>query len=413
MTFSLDLLAALLLVGGACVVALSAIGVARLPDPFSRMHAAAKAGVVGSGLLLLGAGLALGATGALLTALAAILFLVLTAPIASHALGRAAYVAGAPLGAIQGEDALAGVITRHAFDTAPGPVQAPAARQHSMAVPAPRPVAIRRLVCCLLGGPSQGAATRMALELARDSEARVTGLSGAGLEPSRWQGPLPLGGAFWAQRLAARSRAQIRANCAAALEEFQALASAEPHIIAQLRHEEAEAGALAPLLAGQDLAVLPAGMGPHGPVDDAGMEIAAALAEARVVPLLRVRHLPGPVRSVLLLVGTSPGCGMLAAGLLRSGLWPSAAISILPVDEAAAAGPAMAQAELLHSHGRQAMLLPPASADTDMAALRPLLAGSEAAVMARLSTRQGGVFDSFRFCPFEATAGTVPLTLLP
>ena len=44
MTVLREILAALLLVGGATVVALAALGVARLPDPFSRMHAAAKAG---------------------------------------------------------------------------------------------------------------------------------------------------------------------------------------------------------------------------------------------------------------------------------------------------------------------------------------------------------------------------------
>ena len=128
MSFVPGIIAASLLVGGALVVALAALGVAPLPDPFSRMHAAAKAGVAGAGLVLLGAGLAFGTTGAILTALAAVGFLVLTAPVASHALGRAAYVSGAALGGASASDALAGVLRRgdvHAGPDGPRPTPRP------------------------------------------------------------------------------------------------------------------------------------------------------------------------------------------------------------------------------------------------------------------------------------------------
>ena len=54
----LDILAAACLLIGGVVMALAALGVARLPDLFMRMHAATKAGVVGTGLILTGAGLA-------------------------------------------------------------------------------------------------------------------------------------------------------------------------------------------------------------------------------------------------------------------------------------------------------------------------------------------------------------------
>ncbi|MGX9963548.1 monovalent cation/H(+) antiporter subunit G [Roseomonas sp. F4] len=431
-----EILAALLLVGGAGVVALAALGVARLPDPFSRMHAAAKAGVVGAGLLLLGAGLAFGTTAALLTSLGAMLFLLLTAPLASHALGRAAYVAGAPLGPDSVADALAGVLDRHVFDIDPGraarprPPRPPLGSHDAMSTvpefrrPArtadlPGPVAeattIRRVLCCLLGGPAQGEATAAALDVARAAGAQLTGLSGAGLEPRSWQGPLPVGGVFWADWLAARSRAQIRQNCAAALDEFQRLAAAAPDLDVVARHEETEAGALSRLLAGHDLAVLPAGIGPHGTESELGMEIAASLARARVVPVLRVRQRPERVRGVVLVVGHSARCGGLAAGLLRSGLWPQAAIAILPVadDRAGVAAMVAAQADLLRAHGRRVSVRRSVDLDFEVDELRQTLAHFDLAVMSCLSTRHGGFFDSLRGCAFETAAETVPLTLLP
>jgi monovalent cation/proton antiporter MnhG/PhaG subunit len=292
MTVVLEVLAALLLVGGAAVVALAALGVARLPDPFSRMHAAAKAGVAGAGLVLLGSGLAFGTAGAILTALAAVAFLVLTAPLASHALGRAAYVAGAPLGGASVADALSGVLDRGLFDIDPGRTARPrpAPRDPSgkdtamSAIPefrrpadpamqgAPDAAALRRILVCLVGGPAQREAAAEAMTLAAPAGAEVTGLSGAGLEPREWRGPVPVGGGYWAGWLAARSRARMREAAATALQEFESVARAHPRIRAAARHEEGSSRELAALLAGQDLIVVPAGVGPHGGESHPGHE---------------------------------------------------------------------------------------------------------------------------------------------
>lgn len=432
-----EILAALLLVGGAAVVALAALGVARLPDPFSRMHAAAKAGVAGAGLLLLGAGLAFGTTAAMLTALAAVAFLLMTAPIASHALGRAAYVAGAPLGAASVADGLSGILDRRVFDIDP----ARTARPRSAALATPReetatsgipefrrpadpasrdasaaaPVALRRILCCLVGGPHQAEATAQAFDLAGRAGGSLTGLSGAGLEPRMWRGPLPVGGAFWADWLTSRSRQRIRENCAAALQEFQGRAAATPRVEAAARHEEGEAADLVRTLAGHDLVVLPAGMGPHGVECAPGEEIAASLARARLVPVLRVRREVAEVRSVLLVVGISPACGALAAGLLRTGLWPNAELSILPLadDRPGVAAAVEAQAELLRAAGRKVRLLTPLEAEFERGALRARVATFDVAVLSCLSTQQGGVFDMVRDCSHESVAETVPIVLLP
>jgi monovalent cation/proton antiporter MnhG/PhaG subunit len=438
MRTAVEILAALLLVGGGAIVAMAALGVARLTDPFMRMHAATKAGVVGAGLLLLGAGLAFGTPGALMTSLAAVAFLVLTAPLASHALGRAAYVSGAPLGAASVADALSGVLHRKVFDidpartTRPRPAREPLLKDTAMsAIPefrraadmAPQgrqaadPVAIRRILCCLVGGgPAQAEATAEAIALARGAGAQLVGLSGAGQSAREWRGPLGVGGAFWSEWLASRSRARMRENAATALQHFQEATSAEPGLNAQARHEEAEPRALAQLLAGHDLVVLPAGAGPHGFACDPRDEIASGLARARVVPVLRVaRRPPGPVREVILLVGSSEACGALAAGLLRSGLWSQAAISIQPVADDRRGVRAMveAQVELLRAHGRRVAILPSVDLDFEAPDLRARLVRYDAAVMSCLSTRHGGFMDSIRNCAHEVTAETVPVTLLP
>jgi multicomponent Na+:H+ antiporter subunit G len=86
--------ASALIVAGAFFVLVAAIGVVRLPDLFMRMHAATKAGALGTGLLLLSVAFIHGEWHVTLRVIAAITFLFLTAPVAAHAIGRAAYLAG-------------------------------------------------------------------------------------------------------------------------------------------------------------------------------------------------------------------------------------------------------------------------------------------------------------------------------
>ena len=89
-----DLLTAVVLLIGAGFSLIAAIGIARLPDIYTRMHSASKAGTLGSGLLLLGLALYAGEVGVWTRAVAAFVFLLLTAPVAAHLLARAAYAAG-------------------------------------------------------------------------------------------------------------------------------------------------------------------------------------------------------------------------------------------------------------------------------------------------------------------------------
>lgn len=80
----------LLLVGGAfCLVA--AVGLLRFPDVFMRMHAGTKAGTLGVGLTLAALALDAGTIESAARAAIAVAFVLITAPVAAHVAGRAAY----------------------------------------------------------------------------------------------------------------------------------------------------------------------------------------------------------------------------------------------------------------------------------------------------------------------------------
>jgi multicomponent Na+:H+ antiporter subunit G len=85
------------LAAGAFFVVVGCLGLVRMPDLFTRMHAASVADTLGAGLVLLGMILHTGFT--LVTAKLVILGLLIffTSPTATHALARAALTRGTPL----------------------------------------------------------------------------------------------------------------------------------------------------------------------------------------------------------------------------------------------------------------------------------------------------------------------------
>ncbi|WP_062014232.1 monovalent cation/H(+) antiporter subunit G [Aureimonas sp. AU4] len=89
-----NILAGIFVVMGAGFALIAAIGILRLPDFYTRIHAASKAGTVGSVLALLALAIVSDESAEVLRAIAAIVFFFLTAPISAHLLGRAAYTAG-------------------------------------------------------------------------------------------------------------------------------------------------------------------------------------------------------------------------------------------------------------------------------------------------------------------------------
>lgn len=87
-------LGGVLLILGAIFTLLAAIGVVRLPDLYTRMHAASKAGAVGGGLILLSVAMVCMDAAVALRAVIGMIFLLLTTPVAAHLLARASYIAG-------------------------------------------------------------------------------------------------------------------------------------------------------------------------------------------------------------------------------------------------------------------------------------------------------------------------------
>ena len=89
-----NVVAALLILIGSGFVLTSALGLLRLPDLYTRMHAASKAGTLGSGVMLLALAVYANYSGIIMRALAGIAFFLLTAPVSAHLLAKVAYSAG-------------------------------------------------------------------------------------------------------------------------------------------------------------------------------------------------------------------------------------------------------------------------------------------------------------------------------
>lgn len=94
-----EIVASLLLLIGLVFTLIGSIGLVRLPDFYTRMHAPTKATTIGVSTMLAAAALTIPgsvfATG--LKAFLAIVFLFLTAPIGAHLMGRAALRGEVPL----------------------------------------------------------------------------------------------------------------------------------------------------------------------------------------------------------------------------------------------------------------------------------------------------------------------------
>jgi len=73
------------------------LGLIRLPDVYNRLQAATKCVTLGTCSILFGTFLVVGFTAAGVKALLCIVFLILTAPVAAHAIARGAHRAGVKL----------------------------------------------------------------------------------------------------------------------------------------------------------------------------------------------------------------------------------------------------------------------------------------------------------------------------
>jgi multicomponent Na+:H+ antiporter subunit G len=89
-----DVVAGVLLVGGALLAFGAGAGIVRFPDLLARMHAATKPQVLGLVLVLLGLAVRLGGVPVVWMLLLVVMFQLLTSPVAAHMVARAGYRTG-------------------------------------------------------------------------------------------------------------------------------------------------------------------------------------------------------------------------------------------------------------------------------------------------------------------------------
>lgn len=79
---------------GAAFVLMAGIGILRMPDTYLRMAVTTKAATLGVGLLLIAAAMYFNDLSTSTRVLAIIVFILLTAPVGAHLIGRASYIVG-------------------------------------------------------------------------------------------------------------------------------------------------------------------------------------------------------------------------------------------------------------------------------------------------------------------------------
>lgn len=93
----LEVLVSIFMLSGAALGLLAAIGIIRLPDLPTRMHASTKSGALGTSLIMVGVMLAFMEPVVTFRSFAIILFIMITSPIAAHVIARAGYFVGVSL----------------------------------------------------------------------------------------------------------------------------------------------------------------------------------------------------------------------------------------------------------------------------------------------------------------------------
>ncbi|HLU18214.1 MAG TPA: monovalent cation/H(+) antiporter subunit G [Edaphocola sp.] len=82
----------ILCIVGTLATVFSALGILRMPDFYSRLSVTVKASTLGTGLLLICAAMYFAVPDVTNRAIAIVLFLILTSPVAGHMIARAAYM---------------------------------------------------------------------------------------------------------------------------------------------------------------------------------------------------------------------------------------------------------------------------------------------------------------------------------
>lgn len=94
MSVVLEILSWVLLVAGGAFCVIGALGLVRMPDFFTRMHAASVTDTLGAGLMLLGLMLQAGVTLVTVKLIVIGLLIFFTSPTSTHAIAQAALARG-------------------------------------------------------------------------------------------------------------------------------------------------------------------------------------------------------------------------------------------------------------------------------------------------------------------------------
>ncbi len=94
MSVLVDVLSWACILGGSFFALVGGIGVLRLPDVFSRLHASGITDTMGAGLIMVGLMFQAGWTQVTVKLILVLLFLWFTSPVSTHALARAALRGG-------------------------------------------------------------------------------------------------------------------------------------------------------------------------------------------------------------------------------------------------------------------------------------------------------------------------------
>ncbi|WP_039989085.1 monovalent cation/H(+) antiporter subunit G [Vibrio owensii] len=90
----MDIIVGILLCLGTLFTLIASLGILRMPDLYTRMHAATKAGTVGLASLLLAVAIAIPDITVISRVIGTMLFIFITAPVAAHLLGKATQESG-------------------------------------------------------------------------------------------------------------------------------------------------------------------------------------------------------------------------------------------------------------------------------------------------------------------------------
>jgi multicomponent Na+:H+ antiporter subunit G len=92
-----EILSMTMMILGAILMFLAALGILRFPDLYMRISAATKASTLGVSCCLVSLAIHFNELGIISRSLATIAFVAITSPVAAHLISRSAYLTGTPL----------------------------------------------------------------------------------------------------------------------------------------------------------------------------------------------------------------------------------------------------------------------------------------------------------------------------